>query len=268
MPKSPDLQVLQNWFQTFIVDPAADEDVFRGHEKQANQWIKPTPDLSAVERVDIYRGQYLLRMEEALAADFPGVKHFLGEHAFEHFVYHYVQAHPSRSYNLSRLAEDVPGFFSASDYRRKGFLADMARLELTVCQVFDAPSSAPLTQEAVAAVPEEAWGQARVQTVAALRLLDLSYPVNAYLTAVQTGTPLPSTARTPNHLVVWRHRYDMWRMAISKAEYRLLSALQAGSPLGDALWQATRGRDRLDAQEVFRAFSRWVGEGFFSEIHR
>ena len=42
----------------------------------------PSQTLTSAERLDIYRDMYLLRMEEALAIDYPGLKHFLGEEEF------------------------------------------------------------------------------------------------------------------------------------------------------------------------------------------
>ena len=39
--------------------------------------ILPSRTLTPVERVGIYHGMYLLRMQEALATDYPALKHFL-----------------------------------------------------------------------------------------------------------------------------------------------------------------------------------------------
>ena len=44
--------------------------------------ILPSRTLQPEERLAIYQGMYLLRMEEALETDYPALKHFLGDEAF------------------------------------------------------------------------------------------------------------------------------------------------------------------------------------------
>ncbi len=266
-PMPATLNSLQTWLQTYIVDPASDDEVEAREAETASRLIRPSWSMSPIERANAYRGQYLMRMEEALAADFPALKHFMGDHDFWHFVEAYVQVHPSVGPNLSRLSDHVPEFFERCTlFKRPGFLYDMARLEQAICDVFESPLSSTLQQSDVARVPETAWPQARLNPITAFRMLALSYPVNAYLNAMKAGEPLPSTARQPNHMVVWRRHYTMWRMPLGVGEYNLLKDLVEGVKLGEALYRATKGRHRMDSQQVFACFARWVSEGMFAEV--
>ena len=63
--------------------------------------------------------------------------------------------------------------------RRRDFCHDLARLELAMSQAFDAPRRPPSPSAEVAAVPPEAWEGARLEPVAAFRLLAFRYPVSA-----------------------------------------------------------------------------------------
>ena len=45
--------------------------------------VRPSWSLSAAERVEVYHGMYLLRMVEALEVDYPAIRDFLGEEAFD-----------------------------------------------------------------------------------------------------------------------------------------------------------------------------------------
>src|SRR5437773_428743 len=96
------LERLQRWMQEVVVHPGSAEEAMahpsvRAHvpAERLSEVVLPSKSLSAVERVGIYHGMYLLRMEEALASDYPGLKHFLGDGAFMDLVRAYVQAHPS-----------------------------------------------------------------------------------------------------------------------------------------------------------------------------
>src|SRR5207248_8962330 len=72
--------------------------------------ILPSRSLRPAERVAIYQGMYLLRMEEALVSDYPALKHLLGDQRFAALVRDYVAAFPSVSYTLNRLGDHFPEF--------------------------------------------------------------------------------------------------------------------------------------------------------------
>ena len=151
MGARPSLEEVQHWVQEFIVDPDGDEAVLRSREDAAGRMVLPSRTLSPVQRVGIYRGMYLLRMNEAIRADFPALEHFLGGAAFEDLVKRYVQAFPSRSYTLSRLREHLPEYIrSASGLARAAFAHDLATLELAMCEAFDASESPHLDPQSFA----------------------------------------------------------------------------------------------------------------------
>src|SRR5207245_9329882 len=120
--------------------------------------VLPSRSLAPSERVGIYQGMYLLRMEEALESDYPALKRFLGPRGFRALVRDYVASFPSRSYTLNRLGDHLPAFvLTAIGRRHRGFCHDLARLELAMTEVFDAVETPTLSAEAVAAVRAEAW---------------------------------------------------------------------------------------------------------------
>src|SRR5438128_6310270 len=130
--------------------------------------VLPSRTLAPAERVGIYQGMYLLRMEEALESDYPALKHFLGPRGFRALVREYVASFPSRSYTLNRLGDHLPRFIlGAGGLRHPAFCHDLARLELALTQVFDEAETPSLGPEAVAAVPEEQWPSARLRPIAA-----------------------------------------------------------------------------------------------------
>ena len=76
--------------------------------------ILPSRTLTPLERVGIYHGMYLLRMDDGLASDYPALQHFLGDDGFVDLVRGYVQAHPSRSYTLNRLGDHLPEYLKTA----------------------------------------------------------------------------------------------------------------------------------------------------------
>lgn len=274
------LDRLQRWMQAVVVDPGAIPEAPAAPAARAEvppervaEVILPSRTLDPVERLGIYHGMYLLRMEEALASDYPGLKHFLGERRFFDLVRGYVQEHPSRSFSLNRLGDRFPDYvLRAPGLRRRAFCHDLARLELAISQVFDAPQTPPLAAEAIEAVPPDAWENVRLQPVAALALLAFRYPVGAYLDSVsdERGHTHPPLRRRDTWVAVYRRDYTVWRQELSRPAYGVLSDLAAGRTVGDTVTAALclRGRSRPTEQAIFRFFRDWTSAGMFQAIAR
>ncbi len=278
MPQPPlelSLPRLQRWMQAVIEHPGTVDEAVEAAPARAEldpgeiaRVILPSKTLSPVERVGVYQGMYLLRMVEALQNDFPATAHFLGEEEFSDLVTCYVQAHPSTSYTLNRLGDRFPEFVRESrGVRRKAFVADLARLELLVTGVFDAPESPAWPAEEIAKIPEKAWERAVLRPIAALRLGAFSHPVNAYLQSVkEKNHDHPGTGRRATWVAVYRKNYEVWRLDLSKNAYAFLSSLVKGRPFGKAVGDAAGGLQGSAGDQLFRWLRDWVAEGMFQGI--
>lgn len=271
------LERLQRWMQSVVVHPGTVEDAAADPEVAAEvppgrvaEVILPSAHLAPLERLEIYHSMYPLRMEEALSSDYPALKHFLGDHAFFHLAEAYVQAHPSRSFTLSALGRHLPDFVAQAAFlRRREFCHDLARLELAITEVFDAPETKALDEAAIAAVPKGAWEGARLVPIAAFRLLALRYPASAWLDSLHDEQHRhPKTAKADGWVAVYRRSYAVYRHDLSRAAHDLLLDLTAGRTVGKAVSAALkrRGRARLDANDAFRWFRQWAAAGMFAEV--
>ena len=272
------LDRVQRWMQAVVVHAGTPEDAVRSEAAQAEipssrlgEVVLPSKTLTPTDRVAIYHGMYPLRMVEALASDYPALQHFLGDDAFRELVRGYVQVHPSRHYSLNRLGDRFPDYVETAREmpRRRDFCHDLARLELAIAEVFDAPAVPALQPEAVAAVPPETWETARLRTVDAFRLLAFRYPVNAYLQSVRDDNhdhPKPRLKHT--WVAVYRRDYSVYRLELTLPAHDLLADLVSGTPLGEAVAKATRtrARRRPSAAELFRWFRDWVAGGMFRAL--
>lgn len=269
------LDRLQRWMQGVIVHPGPVSEAVGAKAARAEvpaerlgDVILPSSTLSPPERLGIYHMQYPLRMRDALAGDYPGLEHFLGEDGFAAFVRDYVQAHPSRSYTLNRLGDRVPEFIRGRAGLRHRFLYDLARLERAVSEVFDAEQTPRLGDDQVAAVPAEAWAHARLVPIAAFRLLELRYAANAYLESVKDESHQhPRPVRKDGFVAVYRRNYAVYRQDLSKPAFALLRDLAAGKKLSLAIRGALRRGGRPPGEDqLFRWFREWVAAGMFTRV--
>ncbi|HEY3349476.1 MAG TPA: DNA-binding domain-containing protein [Thermoanaerobaculia bacterium] len=262
----PDLRALERWMQASIVHPGTIQEAIRSRAatrhlplREAERAILPSRTMAPLERLAVYQGMYPLRMHDALAADYPGLRAFLGDHLFEHFVADYVAVHPSRSYTLNRLGDHVPDFVKTWHHPKRAFLADLARLELAVTETFDAEDDAP-----PAAPPSHVdtdWESRRFTLAPTLRLLSFRHAAGPALDALKAGRRASAPPRA-SWAAVHRRSWVVYRLDLTRGEFHVLTALAAGQPLGKALRLAARKAGKpLSPAAVRRAFRIWTSEG-------
>lgn len=268
---------MQRWMQEVVVHPGEiAEAVASPSARKAlggatiEDVILPSRTLPPAARVGIYQGMYLMRMEEALESDYPALKHLLGGRGFRDLVRDYVAAHPSVSYTLNRLGDHFPEFVAKwPGAKRPAVCHDLARLELAVAEVFDAPEVPPLSDAEIAAVPPASWERARLAPIEAFRLLSFRYSVNAYLQSVRDEDHAhPGMKRKDSFVAVYRREYSVWRHDLSQPAHDLLADLVAGKPLGKAVAAALArgGRRAPTTDQLFRWFREWAAGGVFRSV--
>jgi hypothetical protein len=271
------LERLQRWMQAVIVHPGGIEGAVGSLGAQAEvaaeqigQVILPSKTLAPAERLAIYHGMYLIRMEEALASDYPALKHFLGDEGFFDLVRDYVQVHPSRSFSLNPLGQHFPEFVkTAPGLKRPDFCHELARLEWAVAQAFDGPETPRLSEAQIAGVPPEAWETALLKPVGTFRLSSFRYPVNDYLqTVLDDNHDHPKARHKDSWIAIYRRDFTVYRLDLTRAAHDLLADLARRTPLGEAIGKAMKsgGRRAPSEHELFRWFRQWVSVGVFQSV--
>jgi len=278
---SPDLAAAQRWFQDVVTDPdGVDAGLAHAADRLravgADAVVNGSPTLSHRDRLALYSRTYQRRLTGCLRESYPGLRCALGDQLFEDFALDYLRATPSRSYTLASLGAGWPAHLEETrpdrdlpEPDREGwpdFLIDLARLERTFCEVYDAlgvedqalPTSAVL-RGLDEAGPDAA--AARVTVVVCLRLLDARFPVGRYLLAVRRGEapPLPPMART--FIALSRRDYVVTLAELSSAGHRLLGELSSGVRLGPAARTA-----ELDLPDAVRLLRDWTDRGLIAAI--
>lgn len=272
---------LQRWMQAVISTPGGAEAGLASEAAQAEisvasaeleSVVLPASKVGSLERLQIYCDQYIWRLERILGEQYASVKYALGSERFRELARPYLAAHPPDSWSLAPLGAHFEAWLaqcSLEQLPEREFLVELARLESTMREVFDAERSELLSTDDVLAIPQESWAEARLFPIAALRLMRFAWPVNAFLTDQRHGRE-PSLPEAPKEsfLVVWRKQWKSWRLEIDPAPFAILAALRDGLPLGEALERAA-GEVEIGAEEVQKLgdwFREWSGEGMLSRF--
>jgi hypothetical protein len=246
------LDSTQRWVQYVITDlagvaagvataagatPVRAEEVVRGNAR-----------LGAYDRLALYSRTYHRRLAGCLRESYPGLAHALGEELFDDFALDYLRTQPSRSYTLAALGAGWPEHLDATRpdrdlpmHEREGwpdFLVDLARLERTFFEVYDAPGvegrRLPTAADLPSADLDASWRGAAVTPVACLRVVRARFPVGAYLVAVRRGEKPPFPERAPVFEAVSRRDYVVTITELGASGHALLERLVAGMPVGSA----------------------------------
>jgi len=240
-----------------------------------DKWILPSAKMTPAERLDVYRGGYVSRLEECVADDYPVVAKTMGEDAFRELVEGYVARHPSNGPNLNYFGRHMPAFLRD---RGEAFLSELATLEWSLVLVLHAELSPPIDLAPLQTRPPEDWERARFVASDALRIHRFDYPVNKYFQAVRVRDEEPEIpAPSPSVVVVYRQDLTLWRMDLTPMQARVLGPLLEGKTFGEALAELEVGESdpgspedarRLEeaGRNVMAWFRDWVEAGFFARV--
>lgn len=250
------MREMQVWFQDQIVGPQLDVE-------GAIERLRPSTGLEPEECIGLYRGMYGLRMAESLEVDYPVVAAFIGERRFQTLVHNYVRSFPSRSYTLNRLGDHLPEYIASSRVKDHRFLADLARMELAITQVFDEVETPPLTPGQLQRLREADLLTLRLRPVRAARILQFDHPVDDAFQAWRDERPLAVPAPKRSWLLIHRSDYTVLRNSLTEASFKLLSSLAEGATVLEAL---ERSAGAASPAELLATFRDWAAAGVFGAI--
>jgi hypothetical protein len=231
--------------------------------------IESDDRLSAVERLEIYANAYFYRILDCLKEDFPATLATLGADNFHNlitgYLIEYPPTEPSISYAGRYLSEFLRHHPMRAMHERWPFIADLARLERTLVEVFHAAEAEPLSAEAMRSVAPEDWPALAMRTHPALAIVDCQWRVDELLREVETaagesGQPRDA-ARAAVSVLVWRHNSKVHYRALEQPERAALELVSAGASFA-AICEAVAACVEDDAVALInRLLARWIGEG-------
>ncbi len=233
--------------------------------------------VTPAEQVDIYRRQFWLRHDDALLDDYPGLRHIIGEDAWDALVPAYLAAHPPTFVSLRDLGHAMATFVDAwtgIPAGREDIARSMTRYERPFVDVFDGAEPPPLSVERLAALRPEDWERARLVLSPLVVRLPVSHPVHVLRKAVRGGTveseyPELPPARAMT-LALFRKDLIVCFEELSPDQAALLDALGSGAPLVAACGLVAEGKSPDEAAalaaNVGGWFRSWASSGFIADV--
>jgi hypothetical protein len=183
----------------------------------------------------VYRYAYGSRLVEAMRNDHELLHLYLGDEMFDEMGHAYVKARPSAHPNLRWFAQGLPEFLkSAPPYAGHPELADLAALEKTLNDAFDAAEGNIVELAEMAGFAPEAWSDLRFRPHPSACRLELTTNAAAIWLALKSGEAPPdaTTLDEPAQLLIWRQDVTPMFRELPMEEAMMWDEAAHGIPFG------------------------------------
>jgi len=225
--------------------------------------------LGPEERIDIYAQMYYARLLAVLREDFPRVAAILGCARFDAIVRAYLACYPSTHPSLRHLGRHFAAFLDTrTEAEAFPFLGDLARLEWTRLEVFDAPDAESLRVDHLQNIVPDEWPDLRFQVIPAFQVFQSNWPVQEIWATAEEETPNRECLRQEKTtLRVWRQDFAVYHTRIDAIEQVALDHIFAGEPFAavcaalESLLPAAEA-----ASTVGSLLLRWIEDGLLARL--
>jgi hypothetical protein len=198
--------------------------------------IADAPPLPVMERLGIYRNAYRARLIEALGETYPVLLAVLGDEGFAALGEEFIAAHPSVHRSIRWYGAELAEFLKQQlPFAEQPIFAELALLEWTLAQVFDAADAQCVTRAGFAAIDAAQWSELTFAFHPSLRRLHLRWNTVPVWRAMSRGEtpPDPVCADTSMPWLLWRQNLQNYFRSMSADEAAALAAALLGKSFGE-----------------------------------
>lgn len=223
------------------------------------QWIRAKNAFAPHEQLAVYANAYRYRLYDAVAEDYPVLRHYLTDKIFSDLIWAFVEEVLPDHFNIGRFALKLPAFIQQA-LPDDAFAHAMCQLETTVAQMTDPTETQPLDEADIQWLTAETLLGLTLYPRQALALMQFDQQVNAYYQSVMDDQTPDEPLHEAVYLAVFRHEDVVWRMELEAQEFGLLSKLFSGASIGETLADVEE-----DAQyKITEYFSKWMRNGLLA----
>jgi Putative DNA-binding domain len=229
--------------------------------------VNGTVAVPAATRLAVYSNAYRIRLADALGANMPQLRQFLGEE-FGAVAGRYLDECPSRFASIrwfgNRLAQALE-----RSHASQPWLAELAHWEWAVAAAFDAEDAHVVSIAELANVAPGDWAGLRLEFHPSVQYLTLATNAQALFKALSDEQPLPQPAilERPQPWIVWRQDLKTQYRSLLPDEVGALAVVRAGDSFG-AMCEALCEWHEADEVPLVAAgmLKRWLVEEQLTQL--
>ena len=224
--------------------------------------------LTAKQRLGIYRNNTQLGLTEALRDGYPTVNKLVGTEFFNHLARSYIREYPPKAGCLfsygGNFADFIAQFQPAAGLP---YLPDTARLEWLWHEAFHEAGANALEISMLATVKPEAYGNLGFRLHPSARFLASDYPILRIWQTNQDdykGDSQVNLDEGGSRLLLYRPALEVELIPLSEAEYLFLSLLAMQMTLNQAVEQVLLKEPNFTVQAVLH---HWLVKGLLTDFY-
>ena len=233
-------------------------------------FIAETPGASSAERFNVYTEAYSLRLIEALTADYPALKDYLGDDGFDTMARAYVNAWPSDKFSIRWFGLHLPRFLTeTSPYDELPELKELASFEWALSESFDASESTSIAYQQLADIEPSLWPSLQLRFHPSLRRIDLNYNAPQIWQASNEKQPLPAFKKNTEQQawIIWRHDLKLLFRSIPTQEAVSLNTFMKGKCFAEVCECLCEWLDEKQVAIKAAGFLQtWVHDGWIADV--
>ena len=225
--------------------------------------VKPSPAMTAVERLDVYANMYFYRILDVLRVEYARVVAAVGDAEFHNLITAYLTACPPAHPSLREAGARLFVFLARHPLaEERPWLVELARLERTHLELYDGPDAAALTMDEIRGSTPEAWPGLYLRAVSCHAVLRNRFTLSRAWRTLGSGDPAGAVPAVRETLLVWRQGFQVFHRVVEADEEPLLALLETGARF-DTVCERLLGQvpEEEAALRAFQLLGRWVTEG-------
>lgn len=186
-------------------------------------------------RLLIYQDAYLLRLAEALEANYPVLYQLLEDIDFGKLFLRFHAIYPSKHPSIRWFGSQLSQYLRSDPiYNDRPVLSELADFEWAIRHTIDAADSPSISFDTLAALTPEEWVALPIRLHPASRVLELNWDAPAFWQSIQDGTVPPREVRLDSAWLIFRAHDGSahWR-SVDNHELRMLRCMEFGVTFGD-----------------------------------
>ena len=255
------LPQIQHDFQSYLL---------RGDSAAIETHVVGTERVPVATRLSIYGDGYRSRLVEALSANFPVLSELLGEADFATLAAAYIGTHDSPFFSIRYYGDGLADFLASEpEYAGAPVLAELARWEWAMTEVFDAADADPIGADDLARVAPDEWGELRFDWHPSIRRLALAWNAPQIWKAVSDEDAPPEVALSaePAQWLLWRRELRTYFRSLQPGEAVALDAAGAGQSFGELCERLCAEFGEAEAPAKAAGFLRdWAQSGLLTAV--
>lgn len=225
--------------------------------------------VSAAERLSIYRNAYRIRLREVIDTDHPVLGTYLGDDLFDRMVDGYIDSMPSQFRSLRQYCDPLPEFLRTDEFfAQYPQISELARFERFLLVAFDAADRLPATVQDLQELPPEQWPAMTLRFHPSLQMFITPYNIVEIWQSLKAENAPPELMEQNSCWVLWRNadRLTEFR-SISRVEQQMLDAFLQGHNLTQVaeIIVEQEGHDSA-AESLLTIMMQWLELGWVQQL--